>query len=76
MTFFYKKFLNEKKKTIWKLFVDIIVHFSYKKKNEIKITYNHMIGYYCKFISFSFKFLVLPNNGMKINNHSYVRFLN
>ena len=35
-----------------------------------------VLGYYCQFIYYSFKFLVLPNNEIKINNHSHARFLN
>ena len=29
-----------------------------------------------QFVSFSLQFLVLPNNDIKINNHSHMRFLN
>ena len=34
-----------------------------------------MEGYYSKFISFSFSFLLLSNIGMEINNHSNIVFL-
>ena len=41
------------------------------KKNIL----NYMEGYYCKFISFLFSFLLLSNIGMETNNHSNLVFL-
>ena len=47
----------------------------FKNENKKKIILNYMKGYYNKFISFSFSFLLLSNIGMEINNHSNLTFL-